>query len=261
MAIGTLSVISWAEQAHGLAIARTMGMITFALFNLFFSIESKDERDSAFSLDTFSGKTFVITTSVSFVLLVLSTVLGIFHTVMTTTRLDVRQWLICTTVALSIVAAAEIRKPCGGGPQACLRAHQANDRASYSLVPAGAPLRRAAGPACGHGWARSMSQPGNSGNRSGYRSPLAAMGSRQRSNQARSPAELARRADEPDADSAGRCGGAQVSWTVAAHAESGVDVPARAAELQFRLVQDLSSHHRSSPLARPGDRELRPFGD
>ena len=32
MAIGTLSVISWADQAHELAIARTMGMVTFALF-------------------------------------------------------------------------------------------------------------------------------------------------------------------------------------------------------------------------------------
>ena len=110
MAIGTLSVISWADQAHGLAIARTMGMVTFALFLLFFSIESEDERDSAFSLDTFSDKTFVITTSVSFILLILSTVLSIFQTVMKTTRLDVRQWLICTAVALSIVAAAEIRK-------------------------------------------------------------------------------------------------------------------------------------------------------
>jgi Ca2+-transporting ATPase len=110
MAVGTLSVISWADQAHGLAIARTMGMVTFALFLLFFSIESKDERDSAFSLDTFSDKTFVITTSGSFVLLILSTVLGIFHTVMKTVRLDVQQWLICTAVALSIVAAAEIRK-------------------------------------------------------------------------------------------------------------------------------------------------------
>ncbi len=103
-------MISWAEQAHGLAVARTMGMVTFALFILFFSIESKDERDSAFSLDTFSDKTFNITTSVSFVLLVLSTVLGIFHTVMRTITLDDEQWLICTAVALSIVAAAEIRK-------------------------------------------------------------------------------------------------------------------------------------------------------
>ena len=110
MAIGTLGVISWADQAHGLAIARTMGMVTFALFILFFSIESKDERDSAFSLDTFADKTFANTTSGSFLLLVLSTGLGIFHTVMKTVTLDVVQWLICTAVALSVVAAAEIRK-------------------------------------------------------------------------------------------------------------------------------------------------------
>jgi len=110
MAIGTLGVISWADQAHGLDIARTMGMVTFALFILFFSIESKDDQESAFSLDTFSDKTFVITTSGSFVLLILSTVLSIFQTVLKTVRLDVRQWLICTTVALSIVVAAEIRK-------------------------------------------------------------------------------------------------------------------------------------------------------
>jgi P-type Ca2+ transporter type 2C len=109
-AIGTLGVISWAEQAHGLAIARTMGMVTLALFFLFFSIESKDDRESAFSLGTFADKTFRITTGVSFLLLVLSTGLGIFQTVMKTTRLDVRQWLLCTAVALSIVVAAEIRK-------------------------------------------------------------------------------------------------------------------------------------------------------
>ena len=60
---------------------------------LFFSIESKDERDSAFSLDTFSDKTFVITSSGSFILLVLSTVLGIFQVVMKTVSLDVQQAL------------------------------------------------------------------------------------------------------------------------------------------------------------------------
>jgi len=110
MTVGTLGVISWAEHEHGLAIARTMGMVTFALFLLFFSIESKDQRDSAFSLDTFSDKTFIVTTSGSFVLLILSTVLDIFHIVMKTVTLDVRQWLICAIVALSIVVAAEIRK-------------------------------------------------------------------------------------------------------------------------------------------------------
>jgi Ca2+-transporting ATPase len=72
------------------------------MFNLFFSIEAKDERGSAFSLDTFSDKTFVITNGLSF-LLVMSTVLRPFQTVLQTTRLDVRQWLTCTGVALSII--------------------------------------------------------------------------------------------------------------------------------------------------------------
>jgi P-type Ca2+ transporter type 2C len=110
MATGTLGVISWAEQAHGLRIARTMGMVTFALYILFFSIESKDQRDSAFSLTTFSDRTFVITTSGSFILLVLSTVLTIFQVVMKTVTLGVQQWLICFVVAATIVVAAEIRK-------------------------------------------------------------------------------------------------------------------------------------------------------
>jgi hypothetical protein len=66
-------------------------MVTFALLLLFFSIESKDDRESAFSLDTFSDRTFARTTAVSFVLLVLSTVLGIFHTVMKAATLGVPQ--------------------------------------------------------------------------------------------------------------------------------------------------------------------------
>ena len=110
MAVGTLSVISWAEQAHTLTIARTMGVVTFSLLNLFFSIEAKDERQSAFSLDTFSDRTFIMTTGASFFLLVMSTVLRPFQAILKTTALDVRQWLICTAVALSIIVAAEIRK-------------------------------------------------------------------------------------------------------------------------------------------------------
>ena len=93
-----------------LTIARTMGVVTFSLLNLFFSIEAKDERQSAFFLDTFSDRTFIITTGVSFFLLVMSTVLRPFQAILKTTTLDVRQWLLCTAVALSIIAAAETRK-------------------------------------------------------------------------------------------------------------------------------------------------------
>jgi P-type Ca2+ transporter type 2C len=110
IAAGTLGVISWAQQAHGLVVARTMGLVTLSLFNLFFSIESKDDRRSAFNLDTVSDKTFILTTATSFFLLVLSTVLGPFHTILKTTTLDVPQWLGCMCIALSIIIAAEIRK-------------------------------------------------------------------------------------------------------------------------------------------------------
>jgi len=87
-----------------------MGVVTFSLLNLFFSVEAKDERQSAFSLDIFLDRTFIITTGLSFFLLVICTVLLPFQTILETTTLDVRQWLICTGVALSVIVAAEIRK-------------------------------------------------------------------------------------------------------------------------------------------------------
>ena len=110
MGVGTLGVISWAEQAHTRPIAHTMGAVTFSLYALFFSIATRDERRTVFSLDTFSDKTFNIATGVSVLTLILSTVLGPFQKLLKTTALDLRQWLICTGVALTIIVASEIRK-------------------------------------------------------------------------------------------------------------------------------------------------------
>ena len=110
MAIGTLSVVSWAEQAHTLAIARTMGVVVFSLFNLFFSLESRDRRESVFSLSTFADRTCIVTTGASLFLLVMATVLAPCQAILKTTALDVDQWLLCTAVALSIIAVTEMRK-------------------------------------------------------------------------------------------------------------------------------------------------------
>ena len=110
MAIGTLSVVSWAEQAHTLALARTMGVVVFSMFNLFFSLESRDRRDSVFSLSTFADRTCIVTTGASLFLLVMATVLTPCQAILKTTALDVDQWLLCAAVALSIVAVTEIRK-------------------------------------------------------------------------------------------------------------------------------------------------------
>ena len=61
-------------------------------------------------LRTFSDKTFNIATGVSVLTLLLATVFGPLETFLKTTSLDVQQWLICTSAALSIIVVSEIRK-------------------------------------------------------------------------------------------------------------------------------------------------------
>jgi Ca2+-transporting ATPase len=39
---GTLGVIMWAERVHNGQIAHTMGVVTFSLYALFFSIATKE---------------------------------------------------------------------------------------------------------------------------------------------------------------------------------------------------------------------------
>ena len=109
MGVGTLGVISWAEQVRTQEIAHTMGVVTFSLYALFFSITTKDERRTVFSLDTFSDSKFVIATGVSVLTLLLSIVFGPLQAFLNTTSLDVRQWSVCLAVALSIVVVSEIR--------------------------------------------------------------------------------------------------------------------------------------------------------
>jgi P-type Ca2+ transporter type 2C len=108
MGVGTLGVISWGEQARTVAVAHTMGVVTFSLYALFFSLATKDERRSVFTLDTFSDKTFAWATGASVLTLILATVLGPFQRLLETTSLDIQQWLICICVALSIIIASEI---------------------------------------------------------------------------------------------------------------------------------------------------------
>ena len=110
MGAGTLGVASWAEQERTAAIAHTMALVTFSLYSLFFSIAAKDERGTVFSLDTLSDKTFNLATVASVLTLILCTVFGPFQKLLQTTSLDVRQWLICIAVALSIIVVSEMRK-------------------------------------------------------------------------------------------------------------------------------------------------------
>jgi P-type Ca2+ transporter type 2C len=110
MGAATLGVASWAEQTHTAVIAHTMGVVTFSLSTLFFSMTTRDERRTVFSLDTFSDRTFNIATIASVLTLILATVLGPFQSLLETTSLDVQQWLICICAGLAIVVVSEVRK-------------------------------------------------------------------------------------------------------------------------------------------------------
>lgn len=110
MAIATLGVIAGAEHDHGHELARTMGITTFALANLFFSFTARDELRSVFSLETFGDRQFVVTSLMSAAAIILGTELGFLQRILDTIPLTGNQWLICIGAGGLIVVVSELRK-------------------------------------------------------------------------------------------------------------------------------------------------------
>ena len=110
MAAATLGVLAGAEHTESDALARTMGLTTFSLANLFFSFTARDELRSVFSLDTFNDRTFLTTSLMSVAAIIFVTELQFFERVFKTVELSGDQWLICIGAGLTIVVASEIRK-------------------------------------------------------------------------------------------------------------------------------------------------------
>jgi Ca2+-transporting ATPase len=110
MAASTLAVIAGAEHDESEALARTMGMTTFAIANLLFSFTARDAVRSVFSLDTFNDRRFVIASLLSAAAIVFGTELRFFQRILDTVELSGNQWLICIGAAMSIVVVSEIRK-------------------------------------------------------------------------------------------------------------------------------------------------------
>ncbi|HEY7451495.1 MAG TPA: HAD-IC family P-type ATPase [Candidatus Limnocylindria bacterium] len=107
---GTLIVIQWASNAYDETVARTMGIITFSIANVAFSLSTKDERASAFSPETFADRAFVRATLASSVVIVLMAQLDFLNRLLDTTGLSFEQWVICLLVGLAILPIGEIRK-------------------------------------------------------------------------------------------------------------------------------------------------------
>jgi P-type Ca2+ transporter type 2C len=103
-------VLAGAEHTESDALARTMGLTTFSLANLFFSFTARDALRSVFSLETFGDRTFVITSLMSAAAIVFGTELGFFQRILDTEELTGNQWLICIGAALTVVLVSEVWK-------------------------------------------------------------------------------------------------------------------------------------------------------
>jgi P-type Ca2+ transporter type 2C len=106
----TLGVIWWADDAHGQAVARTMGMTTFAIANVFFSYVVKDPLRSVFNVETYADRRLLMATGLSGVAILFGTELGILQRILGTVSLTGREWVACILVAFSVVVASELRK-------------------------------------------------------------------------------------------------------------------------------------------------------
>jgi len=110
MGLSTLFLILWADHAHDAPFARTMGLTSFAIANVLFSFEAKDDLKSVFSLDVFEDRMFLVTTGISIAAIVLGTELPLFERFLKTEHLDGRHWLICMGVALPVLIVCEAKK-------------------------------------------------------------------------------------------------------------------------------------------------------
>jgi Ca2+-transporting ATPase len=110
MAAATLGVLAWADGHYTREIARTMGMTSFSIANLFYSFCERDERESVFSLDVLRDRKFLMFSGMSVLAIILAPQLNLLNRILQTTPLTLHQWLICIVAAFATVALTEIRK-------------------------------------------------------------------------------------------------------------------------------------------------------
>jgi Ca2+-transporting ATPase len=110
MAAVTLAIIVWASGAFDESIGRTMGLVTFSLLHLFFSLETSDERRTIFSSQLLENPTLIKASAASLLSIFLATTFGPLQRMLDTTELTVEQWAICAVAATTVIILAEVRK-------------------------------------------------------------------------------------------------------------------------------------------------------
>jgi P-type Ca2+ transporter type 2C len=110
IAIGTLTVVSWAEGRDGLAVATTMGLVTMSLLHIAAALEWRDPYQSVFSRSTIANGRFNVLLLAALGLTLLVTTIPLLERIFDTVDLTGDQWRVCLIVVVAYFALAELGK-------------------------------------------------------------------------------------------------------------------------------------------------------
>lgn len=110
MAVGTLGVLYYGLQTGSPKHATTLAFNTFVLFQLFNVFNARSEKGSAFNRHFFSNKLFWLAILSVLLLQILIVQWPPAEEVFHTTALTVEDWLLATSVAVSVLVFEEFRK-------------------------------------------------------------------------------------------------------------------------------------------------------
>jgi P-type Ca2+ transporter type 2C len=106
----TLATIWWADDAHDVTVARTMGMTTFAIANVVWAFTCKDARRSVFDFSLLADRRLLMATGFSALAILFGTELRIFQRILHTVSLTGSEWAVCLLVGASILVVSEAYK-------------------------------------------------------------------------------------------------------------------------------------------------------
>jgi Ca2+-transporting ATPase len=87
-----------------------MGLVTFSLFHLFFSLETSDQQRTIFSSQLLENPTLIKASAASLLSIFLATTFGPLQRILDTTELTIDQWALCALAAATVIVLAEGRK-------------------------------------------------------------------------------------------------------------------------------------------------------
>jgi P-type Ca2+ transporter type 2C len=110
IAVGTLIVVSWAEDRYALSVATTMGLTTISLMHIVAALEWRDPYRSIFTRDTFANGRFNKLMLTALALTFLVTTINGLQRIFDTVDLDGDQWRVCFIAVVGYLVLAEVGK-------------------------------------------------------------------------------------------------------------------------------------------------------